>query len=61
MRAIHNTPIPDEQEFPIPDDCVCDGDELCEACQRVIADDLRQQEEEEAGLSSIAELLFLLQ
>ena len=49
MRAVHNTPIPSELEFPIPDDCVCDGDELCEACQRVIADDLLQQEEE-AGL-----------
>jgi hypothetical protein len=50
MRAIHNTPIPEELDFPIPADCVCDADELCEACQRVIADDLLQQDEEEAGL-----------
>lgn len=51
MRAIHNTPIPNEPEFPIPDDCVCDGDELCEACLRVIAEDLEEQERESASLT----------
>ena len=50
MRATHNTPIPTEVEFPIPDDCVCDGDELCEACQRVIAEDLLEQEEERRAI-----------
>ena len=50
MRAVHNTPIPDDLDFPIPSDCVCDGDELCGACQRVIADDLARQDEDEAGL-----------
>lgn len=52
MRAIHNTPIPDELEFPIPADCVCDSDELCDACHYVVLDDLARQEEEDAGLSS---------
>jgi hypothetical protein len=46
MRAIHNTPIPHEEEFPIPDDCVCETDELCEACLRVVAEDLQEQERE---------------
>ena len=47
MRAIHNTPIPNEEGFPIPDDCTCDGDELCEACTAVITEDLARLEEEE--------------
>jgi hypothetical protein len=59
MRAIHNTPIPDDSgEFPIPADCVCDGDELCEACQRVIADDLLQQEEETGLLLATCQVIL---
>lgn len=50
MRAIHNIPIPKELEFPIPSDCACDGDKLCEACQRVIAEDLLAQEEERRAI-----------
>ena len=47
MRAVHNTPIPQEAEFPIPDNCVCDGGELCQPCQAVVDADLAQQKEEE--------------
>ena len=53
MRAIHNTPIPDDSgEFPIPPDCVCEdiSRELCDACVRVFIDDLARQDEEKAGL-----------
>jgi len=47
MRAIHNTPIPnDSGEFPIPPDCVCETDQPCGACLRVIAEDLQEQERE---------------
>jgi hypothetical protein len=48
MRAIHNTPIPDDSgEFPIPDDCECDGSlELCPPCQEVIRADQLEQERE---------------
>lgn len=48
MRAIHNTPIPDDSgEFPIPDDCTCDGSQtLCAPCQKVITDDLAEQDRE---------------
>lgn len=36
MRPVHNTPIPaDEWEFPIPDNCTCDGGDLCPACLEV--------------------------
>lgn len=51
MRAVHNTPIPDEAEFPIPDDCTCDGGELCEACLAVVAEDLEEQEREGSFLT----------
>ena len=50
MRAVHNTPIPDEKDFPVPDDCRCDGGELCEPCQQVI------QADEEARLEELAHL-----
>lgn len=53
MRFVHNTPIPNESEFPIPDDCVCDADELCKACQRVIAEDAAEQEEEKKYLEGL--------
>ena len=49
MRAIHNTPIPDDSgDFPIPDDCACTdaSREPCDACAKVIADDLAEQERE---------------
>lgn len=46
MRAVHNVPIPDDHEFPVPDDCACDGEELCAACQRVVDEDLLRQQEE---------------
>jgi hypothetical protein len=39
MRAIHNTPLPpDEREFPIPDDCACEGGALCDPCKQVEAE-----------------------
>ena len=55
MRAIHNTPIPDDSgEFPIPDDCSCDGGAiLCAPCRKVIADDLARQREERAWLNRV--------
>jgi hypothetical protein len=46
MRAIHNTPLPPEEwEFPIPDDCTCEGwhKELCAPCKRVEAELEEQQ------------------
>jgi hypothetical protein len=47
MRAIHNTPLPTDQwEFPIPDDCQCDGKEQCEPCNKVEAELEKQWEEE---------------
>ena len=52
MRAIHNTPIPDDSgEFPIPEGCSCDGLTLCEPCQEVITADLAEQERERGGLA----------
>ncbi len=57
MRAVHNTPIPHEAEFPIPDDCVCDGGELCQPCQAVVDEDLaEQQREQEANDKYLEEL-----
>lgn len=53
MRAVHNTPIPDESDFPIPDDCSCDGSpDLCEACERVVAADIAEQELEREWLKT---------
>jgi hypothetical protein len=46
MRAIHNTPIPDDSgEFPIPPNCTCEGvsQQLCGACARVVMEDLAEQ------------------
>lgn len=36
-------------EFPIPDDCTCEG-WLCPACKRVIAEDALKQEEERKAI-----------
>jgi hypothetical protein len=46
VRSTHNTPTPEEQDFPIPDDCTCEDEELCSACTAVIAKDLEAQAEE---------------
>lgn len=57
MRAIHNTPIPDDSgEFPIPDDCSCDGGAiLCAPCRKVIADDIAEQDREREWLATTTE------
>ena len=54
MRAIHNTPIPDDSgEFPIPEGCSCDGLTLCEPCQEVSTADLAEQEREREWASRV--------
>lgn len=53
MRATHNTPIPQEAEFPIPHDCVCDGDELCQPCRAVVDADLAEQEAQQEYWSAL--------
>jgi hypothetical protein len=40
---------PNYFEFPIPDDCTCEG-WLCPACKRVIAEDTLKQEEERQAI-----------
>jgi hypothetical protein len=54
MRAVHNTPIPDDStEFPIPDDCTCDGTPtLCDACEWVVSEDLEEQKRERDWLNA---------
>ena len=47
MRAVHNTAIPFDTEFLVPDDCSCDEHSLvwipCPACDKVLSDDAKAQ------------------
>lgn len=61
MRPVHNTPIPDDFEFPIPDDCSCDCTTKvwtpCPACQAVIDEDAKAQAEDKKALQSLTNFI----